>query len=94
MAFVEDLAPFFSADGFAVSALWNGTTTVKGILQAPYADAFVEIVEGSEPFFLCAAASVAGVKHGDTLVINAITYKVRGVQPDGTGVVSLRVEEQ
>lgn len=94
MAFAEDLAPFFSTSDFAVAALWNGANSVNVIFDAEYTEALRGVVEGSGPTALCAASSMPGVAHGDTLVVNGTTYKVRGVEPDGTGVVLLRLEEQ
>jgi hypothetical protein len=95
MAFVEDLTPFFdTATGFAVSATWNGTATVAGILDRDYAEPLGNVVEARAPIFVCAEAAVSGIKHGDALVVLSTTYKVRGVEPDGTGIVTLRLEQQ
>lgn len=93
MAFTETFATFFSTSDFGVAALWKGATSVNGIFDAAYADP-LGVAEGSKPAFTCEAAAVTGVKHGDTMIINATTYKVRGVQPDGTGVVVIVLEEQ
>jgi hypothetical protein len=94
MAFVEDLAGFFDVAGFAVAALYNGATTVNGIFDAVYTEPLGNYVEGSGPIFQCPAADVPSIAQGDTFLINARTYKVRGVEPDGTGIVLLRLEEQ
>ncbi len=94
MAFAENLAPFFSVSDFAVEATWNGATSVIGILDLAYLEPLGNSVEGSAPIFTCALASLPTVKHGDTLVVAGVTYKVRGVEPDGTGVVVLRLEKQ
>lgn len=94
MAFAEDLAPFFSASDFAVVALWNGATSVNVIFDADYTEPLGNLVQGAAPVVWCAAATVPGVAHGDTFVINGTTHKVRGVEPDGTGVLLLRLEEQ
>ena len=94
MAFTEDLSPFFSTSDFAVEALWNGATSVPVIFDSEYIEALRGVVEGSGPVALCAAADVPGIAHGDTQVIDGVTYKVRGVEPDGTGLVLLRLEQQ
>lgn len=94
MAFVEDLAPFFNTRDFAVAALWKGVTSVDGIFGAPYRSPLDDIVEASAPTFTCASADIATVAHGDSLAIGAKTYKVAAVEPDGTGVTLLRLEEQ
>jgi hypothetical protein len=92
MAFVEDLSPFFSTDDFAVSATLNGVA-VTGIFDAGYLEAFGE-VEGRQPAFTLPTASASAAAHGQSLVIGVTTYKVRGVEPDGTGVTLLRLEKQ
>ena len=92
MAFAEDLAPFFSTADFAVAAALNGVS-VTGIFDNGYAEPFGE-VEGRQPTFLLPTASAPSVAHGQSLVIGAATYKVRGVEPDGTGVTLLKLELQ
>jgi hypothetical protein len=87
MAFTEDLSPFFDTDEFAVSALWNGTTTVPVIFDNAYDEgigmaALLPIVTGK-------AADFPGVAAGQTLLINGVTYKIDTPQPDGTGLVTL-----
>lgn len=96
MPFAEDLSVFFSTDDFAVAATHNGTTTVNGIFDKLYleTDAGIGGVQGNQPVFVCKAADVSAVAHGDTLAISGTTYKVVGVEPDGTGLVLLRLEEQ
>ena len=96
MAFTENIAEFFDADDFAVTATWN-LTSVKGIFNNEYFD---EIgpgpgVESSNPVFICATADVTGIAEGDDITINGTTYKVVGPpQPDGTGVMTLQLQEQ
>lgn len=96
MAFVEDIAAFYGAnDPGIVAATWNGTDTVLGELRRGYIEPLTGLVEGTDPVFNCPATSVAGVKHGDTLVIDGTTYRVRGVQPDVTRrEANLVLEEQ
>lgn len=96
MAFVEDMAAFYGAnDPGIVAATWNGTAAVLGELRRGYIEPLTGLVEGADPVFNCPAASVAGVKHGDTLVVDGTTYRVRGVQQDATGrETNLILEEQ
>jgi hypothetical protein len=92
MPFVEDLSGFFKVSDFGTAALYNGATTVNGIFDAAYADP-LGLAEGTAPVFMCATASVPAAAHGDTLVINGVTYTVRGVEPDASGlVVMLRLQ--
>lgn len=93
MAFTEDLAPFFSAADFAVAATLNGAA-VTGIFDNQYFEPLGGDVQGAQPVFLLPSASASSAAHGQSLVIGATTYRVRGVEPDGTGVTLLRLEKQ
>lgn len=85
---------FFDPDDFADEAFYDGAAdAIYGIFDAEYM-APDELVEGVAPFFWCAVEDVPGVVHGKQLVILGTTYKVRGVLPDGTGVVRLKLEQQ
>jgi hypothetical protein len=46
------------------------------------------------PVFVCNEADVSSIAHGDALTIKTVSYKVAGVQPDGTGLTSLILEKQ
>lgn len=91
--FTENLAPFFNTAEFGTAATLNGVA-VNGILDRNYYEPLGNVVQGSDPIFLCAAADVPSVAHGQTLIAASTTYKVRGVEPDGVGVVLLRLEQQ
>jgi hypothetical protein len=91
MAFVEPIAAYFMTDGFAVTATLAGVT-VTGIFDAQYYEPLGE-VQGRQPMFMLPTASASSAAHGQSLVIGATTYTVRGVEPDGTGVTVLILEE-
>lgn len=93
MAFAEDLAVFFRTEDFGVSGTLAGVP-VNGILDEEYVEPLGDLVQGKAPVWQCRAADIPAVAHGQTLVVGARTFKVRGVEPDGTGVVLLRLEEQ
>jgi hypothetical protein len=93
---LSDLAAaFFNSDEFAVSAALTsgGTTrTIAVIFDAPtrVIDPVTGIaVEIRDYSCLAIATDVAAVIHGDTIVINGVTYAITGVEPDGTGVTTL-----
>jgi len=88
MAFQESFAPFFA--DFGVLATLNGAP-VRGIFDAAYGEAF-GLASGNSPVFRL-ASSVA-VAEGNPLIVNAITYLVVGIEPDGTGLTTLRLEQQ
>ncbi len=91
MAFVEDLAPFFDTDEFAVDATLNGVA-VRGIFDAKPLQVY-EAVSGSNPVFVLPTASVPADARGLALVITGgATYTVRDFDADGTGVTTLQLE--
>jgi hypothetical protein len=91
MAFAEDLSVFFDTDEFADAVTYNGVT-INGIFDNAYFEG--QGIQGSQPVFICPTASVSNALHGDELVRNSVTYRVVGVEPDGTGVTLLRLEKQ
>ena len=93
MAFVEDPTLFFS--DFAVAATLQGVAVASGVIfDADYVEPLGNMVEGRAPVATAVSAEIPSVAQGQSLVIGATTYKVRGVEPDGTGITLLRLEEQ
>ena len=84
---LTDLTTFLNPDEFAVEITYN-STMILGI----YDNAFVEDqqndinVETLQPQVIVKSSDVSSLSHGDTMTINSITYKVIGIQPDGTGL--------
>ena len=95
-----DLASFFDTDDHGVAASYTPSggapATVNGIFDREFTGvdpgSSVE-VDSDQPRFTCAEADVAGAARDDTLVVGGTTYRVAVVQPDGTGVVTLVLEE-
>lgn len=86
----EDLSVFFDIDDFAVPVTLDGTL-VNGI----FGDEPVEVnfIQTTAPSFLYRYADKA-VAIDSTLVNGAVTYKVKNMKPDGTGLMLLVLEEQ
>lgn len=92
---------FFSINDFGVEVIYTpdggSPSTVTGIFDNPYlaADAggFVEFTATS-PTFITRTSAITGVAYGDTLTIDSVTYLIREVMPDGTGMTTLALEEQ
>jgi hypothetical protein len=81
---VEDMAAFFSADEFATPATLDGVA-VLGVFDNPYMQALGGMAT-TEPSYVLPTASAASVRQGAWLeVAGQGTYRVRSVQPDGTG---------
>lgn len=95
MPFTEDLKSFLSTKDFAVSAIYNGVS-VDVIFDSVYFEESTGLVgfQGSAPMATALTSDVPNAAHGDTLVISSVTYKVVGVEPDGTGITVLRLEKQ
>ena len=92
-----DRASFVDSDEHGVSALFNGTDTIDGIFDNEFFDALTDSevpVESAQLLFTTPSINVTGVKHDDTLLIDSVTYAVKGVQPDGNGMTALVLEKQ
>lgn len=83
-----DNAAFFT--DFAVDVTINGVA-VRGVFDNPYGAAFGGMVDGGGP--LLQVDSGVSVSRGNTVVIGAATYTVTGVEPDGTGITTLRLDK-
>lgn len=93
--FTENLDEFFDTSDFAVTAVYNpgggSPTSISVIYDNEYLSSVLGgiEVENKNPMILCKTSDVANAKHGETIVVNGITYKIIEVQPDGTGLTSL-----
>ena len=67
------------------------TTTFTGIFDNDFlaVDLDESEVESTEPTLLARTSDVSGLAHGDSLTISAVSYTVRGIQPDGTGMTQI-----
>lgn len=86
---IENAAPFFA--DFGIEATLQGVV-VRGIFDDAYGESFSGMVSGSGPM-LRLPSSVA-VARGNTVVIGTQSYTVRSIEPDGTGITTLRLEAQ
>ncbi len=99
MPFAENIVDFFDDQDFAVVATYTPQVGVEkqilGIFDNEYlavAGGMVD-VSGENARFTCAFADISDVKFGDSLSIDSIDYKIVGIEPDGTGVTTLVLEE-
>lgn len=94
-----DILDFFELDDFADSATYTpvggSPSTVLGIFDAPQASRnatdMIDITIPS-PQFVCRTVDVPSAADGDTIVIRSVSYYVRVVLTDGTGVSTLILE--
>lgn len=87
----EDLAVFF-ADWSKPVRLANGAT-FRAITDAP----FVTVGEGpgvnsSAPSLIATDEDVEGIEFDEVLNYCGVDYVVRAIEPDGTGMTTLRLE--
>lgn len=72
-----------------VSAVVDGVT-VNGIFDNAYGDALG--IAGSVPMLSCASDEIDAAR-GDAVTIGATSYTVTNVEPDGTGMTRLTLQE-
>jgi hypothetical protein len=78
----------------AVAQLANATATIAGQnYDGIFTRAFVEDggVESVKPVFIRRTADLPAMTHGQSVVINNVTYSVVGIQPDN-GITTLILE--
>lgn len=93
MAFVENLAPFFDLSGFAVNATLDGQA-VRVIFDNGYSTGFDAAMGGSMPHAMVATADSESAAAGSVLLVGVNRYTVAAVEPDGTGVTTLRLHNR
>ena len=94
MSLIEDPTGFFSIfvrHKFLKSASFEGGSTIKVNFRTEYVEALD--IAGMMPTATCLESDVPGVTQGDSLIVTGIPYRVKSVEPDGTGYVVLRLEK-
>lgn len=89
MALVEDTAAFMT--DFAVPAE-VGHVSLLGIFGNAHANALYMVV-GSRPTLLIATADAPDVARNDAVTIGMDSYTVAEIQPDGTGMTRLVLDD-
>jgi len=90
--FAEDLSVFLNAAEFGTTVTLDGVE-ITGI----FGDAFIEsssFIQSLEPVFTYALSDQPNVTIDSILVNGVDVYKVKGVEPDGTGLNRLQLEKQ
>ncbi len=83
----------------AVAALANvdatiGATTVTGIFDDGYAEAF-GMAAGSKPTFTCNSSALPAITLGTTeITVNATDYTIVEMQDEASGITTLMLEAQ
>ena len=93
----QDLDVFFNDDEFTDSA-----TLENGLSISVYFDEKDDVVfdtgldsdvSASVPSITCKADDVSGLKHGDSLILNAMTYYIIDMDPPQSGVRKIYLSE-
>ena len=92
-------AVFFSADDFGSAATYTpsggSASTINGIFDKDYALAAIGDgvgVGSNDPRFICRTSDVSSAANGDAIVVGGVTYTVRNVEDDGTGITTMVLE--
>lgn len=85
---IDDLDTFFEEFGKTATV---GGVDITVIFDAAFAgvEAFGVTVETDSPLMVAKSTDVASVARGASVVIESVTYKVTGIQPDGTGITAV-----
>ena len=87
MTFVD---PAFFSD-FSIDLTVNGVA-VRGIFDNAFGRAFGGMIDGSGPMVRLPSSVLAA--RGNPVVIASTQYVITSVEPDGTGLTVLRLEQQ
>jgi hypothetical protein len=95
----QDLLNFFDTEthGVTASISIDGTSSsISVILNNEYFAIAGESVDidGTQPVVTCRSSDVTGVDTDDTITISSVTYNITNIQPDGTGVTVLILQDQ
>lgn len=85
----ENLDTFLDTSHFALTATLNGVS-----VRVLFDDTFAAMELGAEGRSITAlgkSSDLSNVSHGDPIVINSLTYRVAGVQPQGDGAFTLLI---
>lgn len=89
-----DRLAFFDTDDFAVNATIEGVD-VPGIFDDAYIDPLG--IASTEPMFHCRTSDLAAitpaVARDTAATINGTGYTVQNIEPDGTGMTLLKLNE-
>lgn len=90
MAFTESLDDFLL--DFSVLATIAGTADIKVIYDSAYI--MSDFVDTAAPSALVKSSDIVGVVQGNSVVLDAGSFVITSIQPDGTGFTRLILERQ
>lgn len=90
MSFVEDFDPFLTDFGVTATLSVGGSAVV--IFDNAHAGAFNGMIGDTGPVCTGKTADLSAVTVGSTATIGGTTYTVAAIEPDGTGMTTLRLK--
>lgn len=88
---LTDLDTIFDINDFGEQATLATGTIINGIIYEPFDDAFG--VENYSLAFIGKTSDLSALVHGNTLVINAVTYYVIGIENIRIGMILLKLSK-
>ena len=90
---IENIDAYMTSFGQAVTVNNVSITAIFDNEYAGFSGLGVGI-DSNEPILTCKSADVSTAVQGTAAVVGGVTYAVVGVEPDGTGITTLRLEQQ
>ena len=98
----SDRAYMLNISDFGTTATYTlvagGQSSVICIFDNEFFEAYPQgnvAYASAQPRFMVQSSTLpSGADYGDNIAINSINYKVRIIQPDGTGMTTLVLEKQ
>lgn len=91
MAFAEDLSDFINTDTPGHAACVINGMSVTGLFDNFYDDPLG--MSASQPVLLLNEDDTGAVAAGDAITVAGTSYTVAAVEPDGYGLLRLRLQE-
>jgi hypothetical protein len=93
-----DLDTFINDDDFAVDAIYTPVEGDSKIIKVIFDNAYKQMnlqtgVESGGTSAQLKSSDVEDIAKDDTLEINDIAYNIIGIEPDGTGMIVVRLSE-
>ena len=94
----QDLENYFDTEthGTTATVTINGTgSSISVIINKEYFAIAGESVDvdGTQPVVTCRSSDVTGIDTADTITIDSVTYNIVNIQPDGTGITVLILQD-
>ena len=94
----SDLTAIFASGDFDTAAVFTiagpSTVTVRGWFtdSQQNLNMITNEVEAVNPSFLCKTSAITGVKRGNSVVINAVTYTAERIERTGVGTTFIHLK--